>query len=60
MPDTVNSPEEVRQIARGFLLRTGMAPADFARRIGYHYATFNQFLTGKYRRGPGSREASIC
>ncbi len=37
-----------------------MAPADFARRIGYHYSTLNQFLLDKYHRGPGSREAAIC
>jgi DNA transposition AAA+ family ATPase len=58
--ETAVSADEVRQIARDFLRRTGMAPADFARRIGYHYSTFNQFYTNKYRRGPGSREEAIC
>jgi DNA transposition AAA+ family ATPase len=60
MPAIIDAPDEVRQLARRFLLRTGMAPADFARRIGYHYATFNQFYIDKYRRGPGSKEAAIC
>lgn len=55
-----SKPGEVRQLTRNFLLRTGMAPADFARRIGYHYSTLNQFLLDKYHRGPGSREAAIC
>jgi DNA transposition AAA+ family ATPase len=40
--------------------RTGMAPADFARRVGYHYNTLIQFLGNKYRRGAGSREGAIC
>lgn len=51
---------EVRQLARGYLRRTGMAPSDFSRRIGYHYTTFLQFLEGRYRRGPGSKETAIC
>src|ERR1700687_2326670 len=60
MHDASSSPDEVRLIARNFLLRNGMAPADFARRIGYHYATLNQFLLNKYRRGLASREDAIC
>jgi DNA transposition AAA+ family ATPase len=60
MQAATSSPEEVRQIAKSFLSRTGMAPADFSRRIGYHYTTFSQFMLNKYRRGPGSREGYIC
>lgn len=37
-----------------------MAPADFARRVGYHYNTLIQFLSNKYRRSSGSRESFIC
>jgi DNA transposition AAA+ family ATPase len=59
MQETISSPEDARQIARDFLRRTGMAPADFSRRIGYHYSTFNQFMINRYRRGPGSREGAI-
>ena len=59
MPTPVNSADEVRRLARSFMTRTGMAPADFARRIGYHYATLNQYMLGKYRRGIGSKEAAI-
>lgn len=60
MNEATSSPEEVRKIAKSFLLRTGMAPADFSRRIGYHYSTFSQFMLNKYRRGPGSREGAMC
>jgi DNA transposition AAA+ family ATPase len=59
MPE-LSTPDEVRRIARAYLARTGMAPADFARRVGYHYSTINQFLVNRYRRGPGSREEAIC
>lgn len=51
--------DEVRQLAKTYMRRTGMAPADFARRVGYHYNTLIQFLQNKYRRGPGSREGAI-
>jgi DNA transposition AAA+ family ATPase len=54
------SADEVRQLAKTYIRRTGMAPADFARRVGYHYRTLIQFLRNKYRRGPGSREDAIC
>jgi DNA transposition AAA+ family ATPase len=60
MTPTATEAQEVRQLARSFLRRTGMAPQDFARRIGYHYATLTQFLRGDYRRGPGSKEQKIC
>lgn len=59
MQDAHSAPEQVRALINGFLRRTGMAPADFARRIGYHYTTLNQFMRGAYRRGPGSKEAAI-
>jgi DNA transposition AAA+ family ATPase len=52
--------DEVRQLAKTYIRRTGMAPADFARRVGYHYQTISQFLRNKYRRGAGSREEAIC
>ena len=55
---TASAPDEVRQIARNFLARTGMAPADLAGRIGYHYTTLAQFLANKYR-ARGSSEAAI-
>jgi DNA transposition AAA+ family ATPase len=51
--------EQVRQLALDYLRRTGMAPADFARRIGYGYSTMNFFLTGKYRKMSNSGEAAI-
>jgi DNA transposition AAA+ family ATPase len=54
------TPDEVRQLAKRYMRRTGMAPADFARRVGYHYNTLIQFLSNKYRRGAGSREQFIC
>ena len=57
---SLRTPEEVRQLAKQFMRRTGMAPADFARRVGYHYATVTQFLRNKYRRGEGSKEHFIC
>jgi DNA transposition AAA+ family ATPase len=57
---STGTPDEVRRLAQDFLRRTGMAPADFAHRIGYAYETFNQFLTGKYRRGPNSKESNMC
>lgn len=52
--------DDVRQLAKKYMRRTGMAPADFARRCGYHYKTLTQFLANKYRRGAGSREQLIC
>lgn len=51
--------EEVRELAKAYLCRTGANPADFARRVGYAYGTVWQFLTGKYRRGVQSKEAAI-
>jgi DNA transposition AAA+ family ATPase len=48
--------DEVRQLALSYLRRTGMAPADFARRIGYGYSTINFFLTGKYRKMTSSEK----
>ena len=59
MQDALTAPEEARRLLHSFLRRTGMAPADFARRIGYHYSTLNQFMRGQYRRGAGSKEAAI-
>jgi hypothetical protein len=60
MTSPAHNADEVRELANSFLRRTGMAPADFARRIGYHYSTFNHFQTNTYRRGPGSKESNIC
>jgi DNA transposition AAA+ family ATPase len=61
MSDSISiNATEVRHHARSYLRRSGMAPADFARRIGYHYSTFSQFLLGKYRRGAESKETAIC
>ena len=56
------SPDDVRQLAKRYLRRTGMAPADFARRVGYHHKTLNQFLANQYHRDrkSASREAAIC
>ncbi len=54
-----SAPDEVRQLARQYMRRTGMAPADFSRRVGYHYNTFTQFMANKYRRGAGSKEQFI-
>jgi DNA transposition AAA+ family ATPase len=60
MTPAANEAQEVRTLAQSFLRRTGMAPQDFAHRVGYHYSTVCQFLSGKYRRGPGSKEQNIC
>jgi hypothetical protein len=59
MNDLSTAPEEARRLARNFLRRTGMNPVDFARRTGYHYATFWQFMKGTYARGANSKEAAI-
>ncbi|MGD1106938.1 MAG: ATP-binding protein [Terracidiphilus sp.] len=59
MQEILSPPDEVRRLAQGYMRRTGMAPADFARRVGYAYATLGQFLSGKYRRGLESKEAAI-
>jgi DNA transposition AAA+ family ATPase len=58
-PQTSTS-DEVRQLALGYLRRTGMAPADFARRLGYGYSTINFFLTGKYRKMAATGEERIA
>jgi DNA transposition AAA+ family ATPase len=52
--------DQVRQLAQDYLRRTGMAPADFARRLGYGYSTINFFLTGKYRKMSVSSDNAIC
>jgi DNA transposition AAA+ family ATPase len=54
------TPDEVRQLAKQYMRRTGMSPQDFARRAGYRYTTMTQFLSATYRRGPGSKETAIC
>jgi DNA transposition AAA+ family ATPase len=60
MNDLSSTPEEVRQLAQNHLRRTGMAPADFARRVGYAYTSIHQFMSNRYRRGLGSKEQAIC
>lgn len=40
--------QRVRTLALEFITRTGMAPADFAKRVGYAYSSMKLFLTGKY------------
>jgi len=42
--------QRVQSLALGFISRTGMAPADFARRVGYAYPTLALFLADKYTR----------
>jgi hypothetical protein len=40
--------QKVRKLAQDYMLRSGMAPADLARHIGFAYSTTRLFLTGKY------------
>jgi DNA transposition AAA+ family ATPase len=47
--------EKVRQLASDFINRTGMAPADFAARLGYGMSTLQLFLAGKYSYVQGAR-----
>jgi DNA transposition AAA+ family ATPase len=51
---------QARELVSDYLRRTSMAPADFARRIGYGYSTVNMFLNGRYRKNTGSSEAQIA
>jgi DNA transposition AAA+ family ATPase len=60
MMSNSSNTDEVRQLAKSYMRRTGMSPQDFARRVGYHYVTFGQFMNGTYRRGVGSKEKAIC
>lgn len=60
MNNVPSTPDEVRQLAVSYLRRSGMSPADFSRRVGYAYATINQFLNNTYRRGAGSKQDAIC
>jgi len=48
MTDPTEHRQRVKALAVDFITRTGMAPADFARRIGYAYSTVQLFLTDKY------------
>jgi len=50
--------QHVRTLAQSFISRTGMAPADFARHIGYAYSTMQQFLSGRY--SSLASERNIC
>jgi type II secretory pathway predicted ATPase ExeA len=50
--------EQVQTLALDFIGRTGMAPADFARRVGYAYSTVQLFLTGKY--APSQTDMPLC
>jgi DNA transposition AAA+ family ATPase len=42
--------QRVQKLALAFIARTGMAPADFATRVGYGYKSIHLFLIGKYER----------
>lgn len=57
-PTALERAEQVREIANQYIRRTGMAPADFARRIGYKYVTLHGFLSGRVRNEKG--DPRIC
>lgn len=40
--------KEVQATLQDYLKRTGLAPQDFAKRVGYSYVSMNFFLAGKY------------
>ena len=58
----MNIPSEqskrVQELARGFIARTGMAPADFASRVGYSLSAMQMFLGGKY--ATVAKDAGLC
>lgn len=58
MTDFRENPKHIRALALDFITRTGMAPADFAQRIGYAYSTTKLFLTDKL--STMASEANIC
>jgi DNA transposition AAA+ family ATPase len=47
MNDSTQS-ARAQKLASNFMVRTGMSPVDFARRIGYNFNTLQQFLNGHY------------
>lgn len=57
-PNALDRAEQVRELATEYIHRTGMAPADFARRIGYRYTTLHGFLSGRVRNEKG--DPRIC
>jgi DNA transposition AAA+ family ATPase len=48
MIDRTDNTSRAQQLATGFLIRSGMSPVDFARRIGYNSSTLQQFMNGHY------------
>jgi DNA transposition AAA+ family ATPase len=50
--------EAAQKLATDYLIRSGMSPKDFARRIGYSPNTFAQFQSGHY--GQISGTTNIC
>lgn len=51
--------QRVQALARDYIDRSGIGPADFARRIGYAYSTLNLFLNDKYCH-VGGDDSQIC
>jgi DNA transposition AAA+ family ATPase len=62
MTDRTDNSARARELATSFLIRSGMSPVDFARRIGYSPNTMQQFMNGHYSRiaNSGRIEAAIC
>lgn len=53
-------PEDIIELTKAYLRRTGMVPEDFARRIGYNASTVAHFLANSYARGRDSRRTAFC
>jgi DNA transposition AAA+ family ATPase len=62
MTDRTDNAARAQQLVTGFLIRSGMSPVDFARRIGYNSSTLQQFMNGHYSKIANSSriEAAIC
>jgi DNA transposition AAA+ family ATPase len=54
-------PEDIIELAKAYLRRTGIQQQDFARHIGYAYNTVQRFLANNYARGRHeSKREAIC
>lgn len=61
MESTELKPQEVAELARAYMARTGLLSVDFARHIAYSYNTFDRFLAGTYAgKEKRSKREAIC
>lgn len=60
MVELSHKPEEVIELTKAYLKRSGMQTQDLARHIGYGYNTIGRFLANTYARKDGSKREALC